>query len=103
VGVNINMGPLLRKLSPATDPVAGNRGLGWTKGAPGYDATRRFYSMLVSSAECGSSGSFDHFDRGLNSGLFKARFTGMVDCRAAGEPTATATTRTSFNTEGNDD
>jgi hypothetical protein len=82
VAINMNMGEVLARLSPASDPIEGNEGLGWTEDSPGYDDGRLFYSMLVSSSGSCTSGAFDHFDNGVTSALFKARFLQKISCVA---------------------
>jgi hypothetical protein len=81
-GININMGDLLKRLKPASDPLIGDGGLGWSINDPGYTAGRRFYAPMVMGGAC-STGAFDHFDRSMAPGTFKARLGGALSCAGA--------------------
>lgn len=70
IGANINMGELLRLLSPASASVTGPDGLGWEAGEKGhYSPDRKFFSLILGGAARCSKGTTHEWDEGFSSAV----------------------------------
>ncbi len=89
-GINMNMSELLLRLSPASDDIAGNDGIGWTTTSIGYGADRRFYSFIVSAPDPNGclSGTTDYFDLGMAPEVLTGRLSNMLTCVPGNLPEA---------------